>query len=264
MSGHIRRRGTRSWELKFDLGRDPVTAKRQIRYHSLKGTKKEAEIELARLIAQNAAGEGIDPSKETIAEFAQRWDRDWLSLNVSPELLERYRQILRLYVIPYLGGMRSQKLRAVHLSELYAKLLRSGGNEGRPLAAATVGYAHRVLHRMLGHAATWGVVTTNVAGLVSPPPVPDTEITILNEEQIVSVLRHLEGRTLRPIVSLLLGTGAQCGEGLHYAGRISISKPAPSASSAQSNRRRPDCGSRRRRPGMADATFRYRRGWWRN
>src|SRR5580704_16516597 len=189
MSGHIRRRGTRSWELKFDLGRDPVTAKRQIRYHSLKGTKKEAEIELARLIAQNAAGEGIDPSKETIAEFAQRWDRDWLSLNVSPKSLERYRQILRLYVIPYLGGMRSQKLRAVHLSELYAKLLRSGGNEGRPLAAATVGYAHRVLHRMLGHAATWGVVTTNVAGLVSPPPVPDTEITILNEEQIVSVLR---------------------------------------------------------------------------
>lgn len=90
MSGHIRRRGTRSWELKFDLGRDPVTAKRQIRYHSLKGTKKEAEIELARLIAQNAAGEGIAPSKETIAEFAQRWDRDWLSLNVSPKSLERY------------------------------------------------------------------------------------------------------------------------------------------------------------------------------
>jgi integrase len=67
---------------------------------------------------------------------------------------------------------------------------------------------------MLGHAATWGVVTTNVAGLVSPPPVPATEITILNEEQIVSVLRHLEGRTLRPIVSLLLGTGARRGEAL--------------------------------------------------
>ena len=69
---------------------------------------------LARLIAQNAAGEGIDPSKETIAEFAQRWDRDWLSLNVSPKSLERYRQILRLYVVPYIGAMRSQKLRAVH------------------------------------------------------------------------------------------------------------------------------------------------------
>jgi integrase len=131
MSGHVRRRGERSWELKFDLGRDPCTGKRQIRYHSFKGTKKEAEIELARLIAQNAAGEGVDPSKETIADFVQRWDRDWLSLNVSPKSLERYRQVLRLYVIPHLGGMRLQKLRAVHLSELYAKLLRSGGDEGR-------------------------------------------------------------------------------------------------------------------------------------
>jgi integrase len=214
MTGHIRRRGDRSWELKFELGRDHSTGKRQIRYQSFKGTRREAELELARLIAQNAAGEGVDPSKETIAEFTPRWDRDWLSLNVSPKSLERYRQILRLYVIPHLGGMRLQKLRAVHLSELYAKLLRFGGDEGRPLAAATVGYAHRVLHRMLGHAATWGVVTTNVAGLVSPPPVPDAEITILNEEQIVLVLRHLEGRTLRPIVSLLLGTGARRGEAL--------------------------------------------------
>ena len=85
MIGHIRRRGERSWELKFDLGRD-ASGKRQIRYHSFKGAKREAEVELARLIAQNAAGDGIDPSKETIADFIQRWDRDWLSLNVSPQV----------------------------------------------------------------------------------------------------------------------------------------------------------------------------------
>jgi integrase len=107
-----------------------------------------------------------------------------------------------------------QKLRAAHLAELYANLLRTGGHEGRPLAAATVGYTHRVLHRMLGHAATWGVVATNVAALVRPPPVTESEIMILTEEQIGAMLRHLEGRTLRPIVSFLLGTGARRGEAL--------------------------------------------------
>jgi hypothetical protein len=80
--------------------------------------------------------------------------------------------------------MPIQKLRPVHLVELYAKLLRSGGHEGRPLAAASVSYVHRVLHRMLGHAATWGVVTTNVASVVSPPSAPESEITILTEDQI--------------------------------------------------------------------------------
>ena len=45
-----------------------------------------------------------------------------------------------------------------------------------------------------------------------PPPIPDDEINILTEEQIGAILRHLEGRTLRPIVSFLLGTGARRGE----------------------------------------------------
>jgi integrase len=214
MTGHVRRRGERSWEIKFDLGVDPLTGKRRIRYVSFKGTKRAAEIELARLVSQNAAGEGVDPSKSTVAEFVDRWERDWATANVGPKTLERYRQLLRLYVKPHIGSVRIQKLRAVHLNELYSALLRSGGRGGSALSARSVGHVHRVLHRALGHAATWGVVSQNVASLVAPPPVPDDEIKILKEEQIGAILRHLEGRTLRPIVSFLLGTGARRGEAL--------------------------------------------------
>jgi integrase len=214
MIGHVRRRGERSWEIKFDIGTDPLTGKRRIRYVAFKGTKRAAEIELARLLSQNAAGEGVDPSKSTVAEFLDRWERDWATTNVGLKTLERYRQLLRLYVKPNIGAVRIQKLRAVHLNELYTLLLRSGGREGAALSARSVGHVHRVLHRALGHAATWGVVQQNVASLVSPPPVPDREIEILSEDQIGIVLRHLEGRTLRPIVSFLLGTGARRGEAL--------------------------------------------------
>jgi integrase len=212
MTGHVRRRGERSWEIKFDLGADPLTGKRRIRYVAFKGTKRAAEIELARLVAQNAAGEGVDPSKSTVAEFADRWERDWATANVGLKTLERYRQLLRLYVKPHIGSVRIQKLRAVHLNELYSALLRSGGRNGRSLSPRSVGHVHRVLHRALGHAATWGVVSQNVASLVAPPPGPDDEMNILTEEQIGAILRHLEGRTLRPIVSFLLGTGARRGE----------------------------------------------------
>jgi hypothetical protein len=123
MSGHIRRRGERSWELKFDLGRDPVTGKR----------RSQAEIELARLVAQNAAGEGVDPSKATVAEFAERWDRDWASLSVSPKTLERYRQIIRLNVVPHVGSMPIQKLRPVHLVECYCAPAAAKGVHWRQL-----------------------------------------------------------------------------------------------------------------------------------
>ena len=39
--GHIRQRGPQRWELKFDLGRDPISGKRETRYHSFRGTKRE-------------------------------------------------------------------------------------------------------------------------------------------------------------------------------------------------------------------------------
>jgi integrase len=214
MTGHVRRRGERSWEIKCDIGGDALTGKRRIRYVAFKGTKRAAEIELARLVSQHAAGEGVDPSKSNVAEFVDRWERDWATANVGPKTLERYRQLLRLYVKPNIGAVRIQKLRAVHLNELYSSLLRSGGRDGAALSARSVGHVHRVLHRALGHAATWGVVSQNVASLVAPPPVPDDEIKILTEEQIGAILRHLEGRTLRPIVSFLLGTGARRGEAL--------------------------------------------------
>jgi integrase len=214
MTGHIRRRSANSWEIKFDVGTDPLTGRRRTRYATFKGTKRAAEVELARLVAQHAAGEGVDPTKISLGEFLDRWERDWAMTNVSPKTLERYKQLLRLYVRSHLGSLRIQKLRAVHLNELYATLMRSGGSERGPLAPRTVGHVHRVLHRALGHAATWGVVAQNVASLVTPPRVPDAEIQIITEEHIGTILRHLEGRSLRPIISFLLGTGARRGEAL--------------------------------------------------
>ena len=44
MTGHIRRRGTGSWELKFDVGADSLTGRRTTKYRSFKGTKRQAAV----------------------------------------------------------------------------------------------------------------------------------------------------------------------------------------------------------------------------
>ena len=41
MTGHVRRRGARSWELKYDIGTDHAGS-RKTRYASFKGTKRDA------------------------------------------------------------------------------------------------------------------------------------------------------------------------------------------------------------------------------
>jgi integrase len=80
------------------------------------------------------------------------------------------------------------------------------------LAPRTVGHVHRLLHRALGHAATWGVVQQNVASLVSPPRVASTEIEIIREDEIKAVLDKLRGRPLYMIATLALATGMRRGE----------------------------------------------------
>jgi integrase len=82
MTGHVRRRGERSWELKYDIGCD-ASGRRKTRYASFKGTKKDAEIELAKLVTAAAQGEQVDPSKITVSEFLDRWERDWAASNVT-------------------------------------------------------------------------------------------------------------------------------------------------------------------------------------
>jgi integrase len=206
MRGHLRRRGEHSWEIKFDLGRDPSTGKRQTRYHSFKGTKRDAQAELTRLLSEAQKGTYVEANKETVASFLNRWDRDWAASNVSAKTLERYRQLIKNQILPQIGSMQIQKLRPVHLTELYGRLLNGG------LAPRTVGHVHRVLHRAFGHAATWDIIQQNIAMLVEPPRVEAGEITVLTEDQIGRVLHHLEGRTMRPIIALALATGMRRGE----------------------------------------------------
>jgi integrase len=212
--GHIRRRGEGSWEIKFDLGRNPVTGKRETRYHSFKGTRRQAQAELVRLSAEAIKGVYVDASGETISQFLDRWDRDWASHHVSLKTVERYRQLIANQIKPHLGAMLVQKVKPVHLNALYSKLKESGGIEGAPLAALTVGHAHRLLRRVFGHAVQWGVIIQNPAAVVHPPRVQQGEIEIIREDEIRLVLNALRDRNLPlyTIATVALATGARRGE----------------------------------------------------
>jgi integrase len=209
MTGHVRKRGAQTWELKFDVGTDPLTGKRITRYSNFKGTKRDAQKQLAGLIAAAEKGELVDRSKTTLAAFLDRWQRDWAASNVSPKTFERYEELIRCHVYPHLGAAQLQKLKPLHFAELYAKLLRS--EDGPGLAPRTVGHVHRVLHLALGHAVEWGLRTSNPVS-VKPPKVEGAEIEILSEDQVPVVLRALRGRPIYQLAVLALTTGVRRGE----------------------------------------------------
>jgi integrase len=214
MRGHIRRRGEHSWELKYELGTDPRTGRRLTRYVSFKGSKREAEAELVRLMETVRRSEHLDATKLSVAEFLDRWEKDWAASNVSPKTRERFSQLIAHQVLPHLGNIPIQKVRAVHLNELYGRLLRNGRVGGGELSAKTVGHVHRCLRRAFGHAAQWGLIAQNPAALVHPPRVQQTEIEILRENEVDTMLASLRARRalLYTIAIVALGSGLRRGE----------------------------------------------------
>jgi len=75
MRGHIRKRGRKSWEIKYDI--DRADGQRQTRYKSFRGSKREAQAELTRLLAQVQAGGHVEPHKLTVVEHVRNRVAQW-------------------------------------------------------------------------------------------------------------------------------------------------------------------------------------------
>ena len=92
-TGHIRERSPGSWELRYSFGRDPATGKRRIGTTTIRGTRREAEKELRRLLRTLDLNEHVEPGRMTVRE----WLTDWLDAirqEVSPKTHERYEEIV--------------------------------------------------------------------------------------------------------------------------------------------------------------------------
>lgn len=205
MKGHIRPRGENRWAIVLDL-RDAATGKRRRKWHSFKGTKKEARIECSRLITEMNDGAYVETDRTSLNDFLDRWERDWAATNTSPKTAERYSQLLKLHVRPTLGAKPMQAIRAQDLNALYTSLHDR-------LAPRTIAHVHRLLHLVFGHATKWDNIKRNVVVLVDAPKVPPTEAAVLQLAEIPQMFDAVRGRRLYyPIAVVALGTGMRRGE----------------------------------------------------
>ena len=167
MAGSIRQRGKESWELRVFVGRDPVTDKKQYATKTFRGTRKEAERELARLVVQAEDGQ-VSVKGGTVGELCEKWysqrEADW-----SPRTAEGYRSILDRRIIPRFGSTPLRRLRTSEIDAWYAQLRKQGGVGGRPLDADSVRQVHAVLRTALQQGVRWGWLATNPAANATQP-----------------------------------------------------------------------------------------------
>jgi len=211
VKGHIRERSPGHWAIIVDV-RDPLTGKRRRKWHSFRGGKRAAEVECARLIAENNAGLFFEPSKVTVAAFLDRW-LDHMRSQITPKSHERYGDLVRKNITPLLGAVSLRKLTPVHISDCYTKALASGRrNRDGGLSASIVTYMHRILKQSLAQAVLWQLLPRNPADAVKPPRAERPQITTYDISQTATLVDSLRGTRLLVPVLLAVMCGLRRGE----------------------------------------------------
>ncbi len=205
MTGYIERRGKGSWRVVVELAPDPLTGRRRRRKVTVRGTKRDAERALAEAVSLRDHGIDIEPRRLTVAEYLDRWLRDYAEPNVAPSTLKRYRGICRV-IAESLGGLRLQALRPAHIQAVYSHLRE------RRLAARTILHHHRVLKEALGHAVGWQLIERNPADAVSAPRVERREMQSLDAGGVERLVGACEDDNLRRLVFTAVSTGMRIGE----------------------------------------------------
>jgi integrase len=214
-NGHIRQRSKNSFEIRYSLGKDALTGKWKIKTTTFIGTRKEAEVELRRILRSIDTNQHIDPTKKTTGEFLEEWIKAMRS-QISPKTHERYSEIVNNFLIPAFGKAQLAKLDAPTIQKTYSGWETSGRRDSREggLAPRTRLHIHRILRSALKHAVRMRMIGFNPSDFVLPPRAKKAAIATLTIEQSAVLLRTLRDSNSCLYWPVLLGltTGMRRGE----------------------------------------------------
>ena len=213
MKGHIRERGPQNFQLKIDIGRD-ASGKRLIEYHPFYGAKRAAQAKLAELLSAVDKRAYVPRSVVTVGAHVADRIEQWAQLGVaSPKTAERYRELLRNQVEPFVGSIALQDLKAGDIEKWHATLLTSGRKDGvGGVSPLTVRHAHRLLSKALKEAQRHDLIVRNPTIGERPPKVVRKEIVILTGDEARAVVTKLAEHPIYAKAMLALFAGLRRSE----------------------------------------------------
>ena len=226
MAGSIEKRGKNSYRLTvaegFDLNGNPMIHRKTIH-----GTKKDAEIELAKFVTEVQNGLVVDGKSLRFSEFTEIWKRDYGSKELAPTTYKRYCRMLETRLLPYFGHFYINKIRPTDIMKFYdllekdTQLVRKSGNNGektkKPLSGKTILEHHRLLRAMLHKAVYWQLIVANPAERVQAPKARKPKRRSYDDEQTKILLENLEKLSIeetkyKVAIILTVFTGVRLGE----------------------------------------------------
>lgn len=188
------------WRLRVVVGYDARKRPKQVE-RTFKGTKKEADRALARLVTDMQDPAAVVDATVTVDAFLDRWIAH-VRERLSPTTVRGYEDKLQR-VRRDLGGIKLTKLSSQQLDRAYGEWLKDG------LSASSVHGIHTVLSGALHQAEKWGLVQRAVTERATPPSKRTPPVQAVNPDDVVAIVAAC--RETSPVLSAAVVVSATTG-----------------------------------------------------
>ena len=208
-TGHLRKRtgknGAVSYQLIAEGERDSITGKRERRYKTISGTKRQAEATLRQMIADLEQGNVTTASAMRVKDWIQTWVTTYLP-NIEETTRVGYEEKIKNYVIPELGHI---PLKALKNSSVQNWV---NGLSARGLSPKTIRNAYNNLNAAMKKAVVLRMIPHNPCEGVELPKLRKYQASVYDTADIHKALAVAEGTDMYIPVLLALTVGLRRGE----------------------------------------------------
>ncbi|HEY8598332.1 MAG TPA: site-specific integrase [Thermomicrobiales bacterium] len=203
--------GRALWYIRIELPPSPDGKSRQRTVSGV--TRKEVVEKQVALLRELHAGTALEPSTLTVGEYLTRWVEEVVRPSRAVRTYEGRESMIRLHLIPHLGGVLLAKLQPAHISAMLAAIQRDK-------SAKTALDSRTVLHTALNHAVRkWQLLPQNPVDRVDPPRYEPEPPALWDEAQLRRFLAGNRDYRHSVLYRLALDTGLRQAEllGLRWA-----------------------------------------------
>ncbi len=209
-TGNIRKRigrnGAVTYQITVEDERNPLTGKRERTYKTIKGTKKQAEAELRRMISEVETGGVIKTSNIRLGDWLTEWVNTYL-INIEATTKAGYKERIKTCIIPYLGDIPIRSLRNENIQAWVNAMITE-----KNLAPKTKKNAYLNIKAALDKAVVLRMIPYNPCIGVELPKHIKYHGEIYDNEEMATALKIAKGTEMFLPLLLGLSLGLRRGE----------------------------------------------------
>lgn len=166
--------------------------------------RREAELRLQKL----KGGFVTNLSRQLdVARYFEEWHREGKTGNASEGYRNTQRQLFRDYINPIIGKMKLQEVTLAHVARVLAFAAQLGRGPAQRL------HIYNVMHKMFGDGVElYEILPRNPCIRKLRPKVPQREMPYLEIDDLITLLRFVEGRPYHTAIWLQVFAGLRVGE----------------------------------------------------